>query len=391
MYLPRIYRQIALVSYGNEFLTGGVDSELLDRHPLLFTHFPILRNIDQGNLLAGSASHFLSYLKRLGLEKISLHSTSIIANYLGESELFNFFQAEDEFCIICHFSQQELKVLLPCEEKPFLQSYDNDGYPLYSDYNNYHESVENYVLKDLPVEVVSYITEDLTPISWQSFFNEYQEKIYNFAVAQRFGSYPIPLTDNNCYEGDMYRLEEQFPVLPYNLKKNYASILMLNAARLKNQLDNESHIKNDNGDYWQMTENERLEFDTVRNILDEFHVLILKYAANQYQSSNINNHQEQLTAFKFTPKTQNSADFSPITTPLAEHETTSPIEPQPHFRWLGIVKFLWSMLWCYCALWTLAYFAVHWGNLFILILALFYAIYKVLKNLADKEAHNSSS
>lgn len=35
MYLPRIYRQIALVSYGNEFLTGGVDSELLDRHSLL--------------------------------------------------------------------------------------------------------------------------------------------------------------------------------------------------------------------------------------------------------------------------------------------------------------------------------------------------------------------
>lgn len=47
----------------------------------------------------------------------------------------------------------------------------------------------------------------------------------------------------------MYKLEEQFPVLPYNLKKNYASIPMLNAARLKNQLDNESHIKNDNGDY----------------------------------------------------------------------------------------------------------------------------------------------
>lgn len=165
MYLPRIYRQIALVSYGNEFLTGAVDSELLDRHPLLFTHFPILRNIDQGNLLAGSASHFLSYLKLQGLEKISLHSTSILANYLGESELFNFFQAEDEFCIICHFSQQQFKVLLHCEEKPLWQSYDNDGYPLYSDYNNYHDSVENYVLKDLPIEVVPCITEDLKAIS----------------------------------------------------------------------------------------------------------------------------------------------------------------------------------------------------------------------------------
>ena len=387
LHLPRIYRQIALVSYGNEFLTGAVDSELLDRHPLLFTHFPILRNIEQGNLLAGSASHFLNYLKLQGLKKISLHSASILSDYLGESELFNFSQVEGDLCIVCHFSQQQLKVLLHCEEKPLWQSYDNDGYPLYSDYNNYHDSVENYILIDLPTSAISIIDEDLKPISWQNFFNEYQEKIYHFAVAQRFGNYPIPLTDNNCYEGDMYQIEEQFPVLPYNLKKNYASILMLNAARLKSQFDNESHIKNDNGDYWQMSENERLEFDTVRNILEEFHALILKYAANQYKTSNISHHHDQYNAFKFTPKTQNSANIPPITAPLAEHETTSIIEPQLRFRWLGVMKFLWSMLWCYCALWALAYFAVHWGNLFILILALFYAIYKVLKNLADKGAN----
>ncbi|USA52031.1 hypothetical protein NDN13_11045 [Acinetobacter sp. C32I] len=387
LHLPRIYRQIALVSYGNEFLTGGVDSELLDRHPLLFTHFPILRNIEQGNLLAGSASHFLSFLKSQGLEKISLHSASNLSNYLNESELFNFTQGDSDFCIVCHFPQQQLKALIHCEEKSLWQSYDNDGYPLYSDYNNYHDSVENYVLIDLPVVAISSITEDLKPISWQSFFNEYQEKIYHFAVARRFGSYPVPLTDNNCYEGDMYQIEEQFPVLPYNLKKNYASILMLNAARLKSQFDNESHIKNDNGDYWHMSETEKLEFDTARNTLEEFHILILKYTANQYQNSNISHQHDQHNAFKFSPKSLDTIEFSSTPPPLAEHETSSFTEPQPHFHWSGIIKFLWSMLWCYCALWTLAYFAVDWGNLFILILAFIYAIYKVLKKLANEKDH----
>jgi large subunit ribosomal protein L20 len=48
VYLNRAYRQIAFVSYGNEYLNGAVDTEILDRHPLLFNHFPILRDTKYG-------------------------------------------------------------------------------------------------------------------------------------------------------------------------------------------------------------------------------------------------------------------------------------------------------------------------------------------------------
>lgn len=90
MYLERAYRQVAFVSYGNEFLTSAMDSEILDRHPLLFTHFPILRDLEKGTLLTGSASHLLNHLKMQGLYKISLHFASDVFQLLTDSQIFDF-------------------------------------------------------------------------------------------------------------------------------------------------------------------------------------------------------------------------------------------------------------------------------------------------------------
>ncbi|WP_228716492.1 hypothetical protein [Acinetobacter defluvii] len=215
MYLERAYRQVALVSYGNEFLTGAVDSEILDRHPLLFTHFPILRDLEKGALLAGSASHILNHLKIQGLYKISLHFASKIFPPLTGSQIFDFYNREQDFCIVCHFPNQIFKVLIHVDEKPLWQEYDANQFPLQSNYNNYHDSVENYVLMDVSPDFSDKILADLQPFSWQSFYNDYQNNVYAFDISKRYGSFPVPLTESNCYEGDLYQKEEQFPLLPF--------------------------------------------------------------------------------------------------------------------------------------------------------------------------------
>ena len=109
MYLEQAYRQIALVSYGNEYLKGAVDSELLDRHPLLFNHFPILRDLEHGTLLCGSASHLLEHFKSLGATKISLHLCSDLVDNLIDSKMFTFLIVKLVFVLLYIFKITPLK------------------------------------------------------------------------------------------------------------------------------------------------------------------------------------------------------------------------------------------------------------------------------------------
>ena len=99
MYLNRAYRQIAFVSYGNEYLNGAVDTEFLDRHPLLFNHFPILRDTKYGTLLCGSASHLLGRLQESGAIKLSLHVAQDLHMELNDSSIFYFSTDKESFCI----------------------------------------------------------------------------------------------------------------------------------------------------------------------------------------------------------------------------------------------------------------------------------------------------
>ncbi|WP_372403500.1 hypothetical protein ACDW34_14690 [Acinetobacter piscicola] len=385
MYLERAYRQVALVSYGNEFLSGSVDSEILDRHPLLFTHFPILRDLDTGTLLAGSASHLLNHLKTQGLFKISLHLASDVLEDITESKIFDLKTTENDFCIVCHFPNQIFKVLIYAEEEPLWQEYDENGFPQQSNYNNYHDSVENYVLMDISHDYSDKILADLQAFSWQSFYDDYQNSIYAFEISKRYGTFPVPLTESNCYEGNYYQKQEQFPLLPFSLKRNYASNLIINAAALTHAFHVESHAKNEYAAYWHMSENERKEFSKASQTLDELFPILLKHSANHHQEVVLNSQTQRFTPL-ITPPTiiAKSQDDSAHDSNITNTEHIALDETPSAFHWVGLIKFLWFMLWCYCALWTLAYFTVHWGNIFIIIIALFYALYKALKIKDDQ-------
>ena len=259
MYLDQAYRQIALVSYGNEYLKGAVDSELLDRHPLLFDHFPILRDLEHGTLLCGSASHLLEHLKSLGATKISLHLSSDLLDDLIDSKMFTFFHSETSFCIAVHFQDNIFKILVFSKEIPRLQSYDNTGYPIFSNYSNYYDNTETYTLHE-PSEVsISNIQKDLTPVDWQNFFKFVQNSLYPNDIAKRYGIYPIPLDNTNCYEGNLFNSEkeEQYPLLPFTIRKNYASNLIENTAILEKYYASASHCKNEYNDYIQMNDEEK--------------------------------------------------------------------------------------------------------------------------------------
>lgn len=389
MYLERAYRQVAFVSYGNEYLSGSVDSEILDRHPLIFTHFPILRDLEYGTLLAGSASHLLNHLKIQGLDKISLHFSSELLPPLLDSKIFYFNVSEYSFCIVCHFPNQIFKVLIHVDEKPLWQEYDENNFPLQSDYNNYHESVENYVLMDISSEFTDKILADLQPISWKSFYDDYQNKVYNFEISKRYGTFPVPLTENNCYEGNLYKKEEQFPLLPFSLKRNYASNLIINAAALTHAFNVESHSKNEYAAYWHMSENEKKEFSKANQTLDELFPILLKHSANHYQDSALHTQRQLHTSFATPSKIiENSLDDSINHSNINDTENIQSDEKTSGFNWFGLIKFLWFMLWCYCALWALAYFTVHWGNIFVFAIAFLYTLYKILPK-SDKQSDKS--
>lgn len=401
MYLDQAYRQIALVSYGNEYLKGAVDSELLDRHPLLFDHFPILRDLEHGTLLCGSASHLLEHLKSLGATKISLHLCADLLDELIDSKMFTFFHSETSFCIAVHFQDNIFKILVFSKEIPNLQSYDNTGYPIFSNYSNYYDNTETYTLHE-PSEIsILNIQKDLAPVDWQNFFKFVQNSLYPNDIAKRYGIYPIPLDNTNCYEGNLFNSEkeEQYPLLPFTIRKNYASNLIENTAILEKYYASASHCKNEYNDYIQMNDEEKKQFETATRNLTLLHPIILKNCANHYQDSGFentnyfsgsptslnSNHDThfQIPQHQVLSKTTNDSNQDselPISNlDNTENESTSSISIA------GILKFIWYLIWCYCAVWTLTHFVVQWGNIVISTIALLYAIHKILKNSGNKK------
>lgn len=393
MYLDQAYRQITLVSYGNEYLKGAIDSDLLDRHPLLFDHFPILRDLDHGTLLCGSASHLLEHLKSLGATKISLHLSSDLVDDLIDSKRFTFFNSESSFCIAVHFQDSTFKVLVFSKEIPSLQSYDDTDYPIFSNYSSYYDNTETYTLHELSETSISNIQKDVAPVDWQSFFNFVQNSLYPNDIAKRYGIYPIPLDNNNCYEGNLFNSEkeEQYPLLPFTIRKNYASNLIKNTAILEKYYASASHCKNEYNDYIQMDDDEKKQFATATRNLTFLHPLILKNCANHYQDSGFENtnffsgstlslNPNHISNFDVLINQNINVDESPndqsnLTSGLDDKEEV----PRTTFSFWNVLKFFWYLIWCYCAIWTLTNFVVQWGNIVISTCALIYAIYKISK------------
>lgn len=395
MYFDQAYRQIAFVTYGNEYLKGSVESELLDRHPLLFNHFPILRDLERGTLLCGSASHLLSHLKSLGATKISLHTSSDLINDLTDSKLFTFFNSESSFCIAVHFQNHIVKVLIFSKEQPSFQIYDDTDYPVYSNYANYYDNTETYTLHELSESSISIIQKDLASIDWQSFFNFVQNNLYPNEIAKRYGIYPIPLDNNNCYEGDLFnsQKEEQYPLLPFTIRKNYASNLIKNTAILEKYYASASHCKNEHNDYLQMNDDKKKQFYIATRNLTRLHPIIIKNAANHYQGSGFQNTNYFSAHAISTNHNCNSNFHVQIDQATKGYESISSYDetfllaesdlqkekPKTSLSFIGVLKFFWYLIWCYCAIWTLTNFVAQWGNIVISTCALIYAIYKISK------------
>lgn len=393
MYLDQAYRQIALVSYGNEYLKGAVESEILDRHPLLFDHFPILRDLEHGTLLCGSASHLLEHFKSLGTTKISLHLSSDVIDDLVDSKMFTFFNDEFSFCIAVHFQNNTFKVLVLSEEKPSLQSYDNKDYAIFSNYSNYYDNTEIYTLHAISETSIPNIQKDLMPIDWKSFFKFAQNSLYPNSIAKRYGIHPIPMDNNNCYEGNLFnsQKEEQYPLLPFTIRKNYASNLIKNTAILEKYYASASHCKNEYNDYIQMNDDEKTQFRIATGNLTLLHPIIIKNCANHYQDSGFQN----TNYFSGSTLSLNSNHISNLDVQINQNSNVyeslhnqknliSELDdkeeaPSTSFSIWSVIKFFWYLIWCYCAIWTLTNFVVQWGNIVISTCAVIYAIYKISK------------
>lgn len=363
MYLNRAYRQIALVCYGNEYLNGAVESELLDRHPLLFDHFPILRSKEHGTLLCGSASHMLYQLKTQGATKLSLHIASDLKLGVEDSDLYFFSKHQHDFCIAVHFNQWKFKILLISEEKATLQSSDENGYKEFYNYSNYYHHTEAFTLHEINESAINVIQNDLAPIKWDDFFSNIESNLYCNDIAKKYGIFPISLDTNNCYEGDLFQRNrvDHYPLLPFTIRKNYASNLIFNTAILDRQYQAASNCKNDNSDYFQMDHEEKKNFDIAVQNLENLHPIILKYCANQYHESGflntnyfsgssinldpnfLSNYQIPIESNLHSDKSQFSKDINTSSID-SENQINDQIST---FSIFGLIKFFWYLIWCY--------------------------------------------
>ncbi|MEN3969141.1 hypothetical protein [Acinetobacter sp. BWR-L5] len=310
---------------------------------------------------------------------------------LNDYSIFYFSTDEESFCIVVHYPHNEYKVLILSEEKPTWQSFDEYGNKDFYDYSNYYQNVEAYTLHHPSPQAISTIEQDLKPIDWDTFFKDTEARLYFNDMAKQYGSYPIPLDINNCYVGDLFNdsIKEQYPIFPFTIRKNYASNLIENTSLLEQQYSAASHSKNEYSDYVQMNSNERDTFSAAYNQLTLLRPLIFKHCANQYQFSDIKNcnylsnipettKDSSFSIEKNTVQIPTSNDVVENTAHLKdiEHQVETKSVAVSSFNLFKIMKFLWHIIWCYCALWTLAFYSVSWGNTFILTIAFLYALYK---------------
>ncbi|MBJ9904084.1 hypothetical protein [Acinetobacter bereziniae] len=282
-----IYRQMALVIYGNQFLNDHLQDDL-NKMPHFQILHPILRDFHCGQLLAGSLQLILYHLKHKGAYKLSLIHAPRLASTIQESPIFYLSDHFYNYMILIQYRHDHPQILIGCEEKElwYLHHQNNNTDLYFNNVNALTDRIATYTLFDLNESFIENLGE-LKAIDWKHFSQSYFDCVYINEVAFTLGSANQIEHLANIQFKDHQNYNTHFDLFPKDFTSNYAASLLTHAENLYKNYLLESETRNDQAWCNQATRHELQLFDQAVQALNNFYPSLIVNAANHYSNANI--------------------------------------------------------------------------------------------------------
>lgn len=272
MLLDQIWkRQLALVTYGNAYLTQNLELSHWRKHAILAQHELHFRDLIAHYLFAQHFQTWLETLKKQGVQRLSLHSSSLLNEEQNPNvhvELLPY-----AHFIVSHHGQQKFAWICGKElaEWENSETEENDATP-----------TDIFWRFELNKKLIKKIESDFLPAQWQQIQEYLEKEIFQQTLLQdfQFNSSPIipytGLTDET--ELDTFPLipsQVQAELIHFNLQRFDAMKLFL-AHKIQQPYHADGSI---------FSPEQQLDLRTLSQKLEELHGKFIIKAANHYQTA----------------------------------------------------------------------------------------------------------
>lgn len=206
MALDQIWKQqLTLVSYGNEFLSQNLSIQRWIQHSIFNQHSFNFRDLNNQHLLAQHFQIWLEGLKKQGVYKLSLHSSSILNDEQNPNA--NVELLPITHFIVSHEKQKKYAWIFGKELAEWYQAEHDYEAPIQQRSNLRHETFWRF---ELNAKLIKRVEQDLTQPDWDEIQSYMENELFESKLAQGFQT---PLNLHLPYYGNAQQnLEQQLPI-----------------------------------------------------------------------------------------------------------------------------------------------------------------------------------
>lgn len=280
-------QQLTLVTYGNEFLTQNLNFKQWINHAIFNQHYFSFRDLHSQHLLAQHFQTWLEGLKKQGVNRISLHHSSILVdekNPNANVELLPY-----THFIVSHHAKKKVAWICGKELAEWYSAEDDYVAPEAQRINSRIETMWRYELNHSHAKRIE---NDLQAPNWQDIQAYTERELFDHVFAQGLAtSNPI----GQLYYGyevqtpndlEVNSSSQQLALIPHNYDASYAHKTLIRLDALKQQLDDK--IKqpfNQDGDA--LAADQVMNLRRFRQKLEDLTAKFISKVANHYQTAQL--------------------------------------------------------------------------------------------------------
>lgn len=272
-------QQLALVTYGNEFLSQDLSFHRWVKHPIFNQHLFFFRDLQTQHLLAQHFQVWLEGLKKQGVTLLSLHNSSLLLDEKNPNPNVELL-AYSHF-IVSH--QRNLKTAWICG-KELAEWYNSEQDYQAPDHQKLSSRVETMWRFNLNAQHVKRVEADLQSPDWDAIQIYTDNELFDQAIAQEIEK-PTPGLRYFGYPQDGLLEEEKLTLLPQDYKAPYANETLLRLDALANHIGNKLNLENSFEADMSIEEKNRLRL--FQHKLDELTAKFITKVANHYKSARL--------------------------------------------------------------------------------------------------------
>lgn len=290
MALDQIWkRQLALVTYGNEFLNQDLNFNRWINHSIFDQHIFLFRDLISQHLLAQHFHIWLEGLKKQGVQRLSLHNSSLLIDEKNPNVNVELL-AYPHF-IVSHAANKKTAWIFGKELPEWYLSEDEYQAPKAQTSTLRQETLWCYELNS---KLIKQLDADFKQPNWDDIQTFMANELFNHPYALNFQS---PLNSNLPYTGlnqstdnavdeSEPSIENHVSLLPTNYQADYAHRALHNIEALSDFIQQKiQHPYSDDGTV--ISPNEQLNFRNFAQHIDDLHTKFITKVANHYKTAQL--------------------------------------------------------------------------------------------------------